>query len=588
MSGRRSRRPEQSLTSPMESGAGQLTRVLRLYGLNSVEETFRGQVWEDVEKWRRLGLEDLYFFATVVLGMTRMGVEPMGGPFARRGKLSENGPEVDFSLHMDMAAVFKGDWDGKSRLHMLVPRDHFKTSLITTAAILQELARDPNQTFLLVGATFKDQAKGFLAAIKNHIDNNPVLRSLYPGLRPGNLWTADRVNVLREVRGVVKENSILAMAAGGTPESGHYDWIFCDDLVSDQNVATRGKAQKIVDFFAMLSPLRKERGRIVNIGTRYADYDLHGDIKRNHADEFFLYERPAAYDDAGNPTMDFKNGWSLFPEEWPPERLQAQLDAMMPMKFSAQYLNDPVPAEYSTIQRTWVDRSWESVDDIPDGLTKYIGMDPSTGQGEDFCAIYVVGIDKLGIIHTIDREVGRWTFSKQVEKFFELYEKHDPVCSQIEAMGSGAAVEQGITEESQKRNIWPACEFVHWRPRKEIQVVTALQPRFEAGTVRLPAHLKNSTLEEQLIRFPKGTWDDEVDALCMAVDIAARFGYIGEETPPPVRRTGPLNSLDELDDKDRKALQNGELSVTMDMLKKGLHLEISGSPGRRRKRVLRL
>jgi len=207
----------------MESEAGQLTRVLRLYGLNSVEETFRGQVWEDVEKWRRLGLEDLYFFATVVLGMTRMGVEPMGGPFARRGKLSENGPEVDFSLHMDMAAVFKGDWDGKSRLHMLVPRDHFKTSLITTAAILQELARDPNQTSLLVGATFKDQAKGFLAAIKNHIDNNPVLRSLYPGLRPGNLWTADRVNVLREVRGVVKENSILAMAAGGTPESGHYD-----------------------------------------------------------------------------------------------------------------------------------------------------------------------------------------------------------------------------------------------------------------------------------------------------------------------------------------------------------------------------
>jgi len=525
-----------------------------------------------------MGRQHLFFFCYAILGKQRLGLEPLVGPLARRGTLCSRGPEVDFSFHMEMCRFLDEEAWGAQLTHIEAPRDHFKTTIITVGRTLQLLARDPNTTFLLAGATMDRQAAPFLEACKYEIETNELLRGLYPHLRKGNPWSAKRFRVSGQ-KGV-REASVSAVGEGGSAASGHFGEIILDDLALEENTLTRARADKTNNWTTMLMPMVNAGGHILLYGTRYKDYDVHGFWEREMPGQFLRRSWSALYDDEGNPTLDVDGGNILFPEEWSRERLRERMESMGVLNFSAQYLNDPIPAELAVMKPEWIDLAWEEKAELPTVMTKYIGMDPSLGDGKDKCAIYVVGVDKEDNIHVLRRHVGRWTFAAQSDMFLTVLLEEEPAASIIESMGIGAAIEQLVQEKMEQRGVMSYVEYPRWQVNKEARIQAILQPLLESGRLKILDHLKGSTLVEEMVRFPKGTYDDEIDALTMACDCAIRYGYMGHEKVHTIVRD-PLE-----DPVFLRKIREGQINLSMEEIDSGLlHKAIfagDSDPGARR------
>jgi len=67
-----------------------------------------------------------------------------------------------------------------------------------------------------------------------------------------------------------------------------------------------------------------------------------------------------------------------------------------------------------------------------------------------------------------------------------------------------------------------------------------------------------------MVRFPKGTYDDEIDALTMACDCAIRYGYMGHEKVHTIVR-------DPLDDPVfLRKIREGQINLSMEEIDSGL------------------
>ena len=499
-------------------------RILERYGIPPSATWLEDSGYRERERWRELGRRDLYFLSTVILGYSRFSTEPMQGYWGRSG----------LSHSEEMCNILSGDWGGKSRLLLLRPRKHFKTTTLE-AYCIQEMLRRPTVTILVVGATMKNQARPFLQNVKHQIETNEVLRGLYPELRPmKGHWSGDSITIQRE--GQIAEPTLKATGLDSEVERWHGDLIIKDDIVTYDNSKTRDRQLSVIAWAKSLSPMLNDWGREIVAGTRYADYDYYAVLMTEEAELWETTVRPAVYDAEGFPTLDFENGFFLFPEEWNARRLHEQLIALGPESFSCQYLNEPVPRELQEIHQSWIDSSFALP---PEGLecTYYVGMDPTAGTGTDNSAIAVVGVDSSGTCWVKEVVGGKWSTRENVERFLDILDEHKPAHSLFEAIGVGAAMEQLVQEEMEARGTFHSVEFVkHWDRNLTELVRSVIIPRMEAGKIKLSPHLKNSRLVHQMLRFPRARNDDELAALTMAIFTAAQWGHTvwnQEEAPSP-------------------------------------------------------
>ncbi len=504
-------------------------QILSLYGIDPAIRSPIGAPYDVVERWRYLAERHLFFFVGCVLlppEMVRLGIEPMTGPLATVGRLYEGGPEIPFSFHMELGRFLDEEASQVPQTHFQAPRGHFKTTFCAYGKVLQSICKDPDVSFMLAAATMDRQAGPFLNRVKTEIEVNEVIRALWPHMRKGKPWSA-RMARISGHRGVGSP-SLTAVGEGGSAASGHFDWVLADDLCLEDNTQTRERAAKTIQWTRMLPPMvNKPNGHFWFYGTRYKDYDAHGFWRQEMPEAFLFRSWAACYDDEGQPTVDFENGHILFPEEWTPALLQAELVRMGPENFWAQYLNDPLPPELAVFKPEWMEKAYYYPEQLPKRLSIYPALDPSTGTGRDEGALSCVGIDENLHIWALDDMAGQWSFREQAERYVALHGQRGAVAGVIEAMGVGTAVEQLVREICAERKISPYVEYIHWQTNKVPRTHAVLQPLLEAGRLHFPIEWKGGPLTDQMVRFPKGSKDDRVDALTMACECATKFGYTG-------------------------------------------------------------
>lgn len=263
-------------------------------------------------------------------------------------------------------------------------REHYKSTIITFAGIIQEVINDPEITIGLFSHT-KPIAKAFLRQIQKEFENNITLRQLFPTIfwtnpeREAPSWSLDNgITVCRRTN--PKENTIEAHGlVDGQPTSKHFALMVYDDVVTRESVSTPEQIAKTTEAWELSDNLGTAGGRKWHIGTRYSYADTYEEIIKRGSVQVRLHPATADGTITGTPVL-------FSPEVWA-KKVRDQGEATI----SCQMLQNPLAGQ----QRMF------NVDDLrtyevrPEVLNVYIMVDParSKKKGSAKTAVAVVGVD---------------------------------------------------------------------------------------------------------------------------------------------------------------------------------------------------
>jgi hypothetical protein len=314
-------------------------------------------------------------------------------------------------------------------------REHYKSTIITYAGIIQEVIKNPEICIGIFSHT-KPIAKAFLAQIQQELEKNDDLLKLYPDVfydNPGKdspSWSLDNGLTVRR-KSNPKERTIEAHGlVDGQPTSKHFDLLVYDDVVTEASVSTPEQIQKTTTSWELSDNLGKAGGRKWHIGTRYSYADTYETMLERKAVIPRVY--PATDDGTFTGTPIF------FPQEVWDAKLIAQGEATV----ACQLLQNPLSGQ----QRMFNVEDYRVYEVRPEALNIYIMVDParSKKKGSDKTAIVVLGIDYASNKYLIDGFNHRMDLRERWTRTAQMYHKwkRDPGCRNIkvgyEAFGAQA------------------------------------------------------------------------------------------------------------------------------------------------------
>ena len=226
------------------------------------------------------------------------------------------------------------------------------------------------------------------------------------------------------------------------------------------------------------------------IATETAEYELgEGDI----------YRRPV--------------GELLQPDRDTSEGMEAQRASMGSKIFSAQYQQNPVPPDGNMIKSDWLHRY-----DFAPGDRRFLRIvlscDPAgkAGQHNDYTSIAIFGFnDKY--VHLLHVVRGHWTVMQMHGCIKALVAEWNVDQILIEDTASGMGLVQILKDD---RSLWAIGR------RSNLSKVVRMaqhEGRFEAGLVLLPREAPwLADFELEILAFPNGRYDDQVDAVLLFLD----------------------------------------------------------------------
>ncbi len=428
---------------------------------------------------------------------------------------------------------------------ILMPRNSYKTSVVTIGHCLQQMSLNPNIRILLINEVL-DTATGFLEEIKGHIETNEKFQAFNGFLQGGDIWTKDKITI--STRTVRKKEPTLTCAGIGTVKVGnHYDLIILDDLHSHKNVTSTTMIKQVIDTYKLAWSLLDPHGKMVVIGTRWSFFDLYHHITETERHRFDVFKRSAH-----NP-----DGSLFFPEVLSERWLADQRKSQSSYIYSCQYENDPVDDENAAFRKEWLAywhkdsagqfRPVEKETEYKEGYAPvfyraeqmywYMSIDPAIADktGSDETAMVVTAIDPDDRVFIIYADSFKVSPTGIINKTFDLLDRYPHIRS--------VGIETTIFQRSIRFAMYKAFKDAQrpmlieelptpWTTSKE-QRILGLVPRFEFREIFLGKNMHK--LEDQLIRFPVGKHDDVLDAL-------AHQQLMWKKPPKDMKRSAPEGS----------------------------------------------
>lgn len=181
-------------------------------------------------------------------------------------------------------------------------RDHGKSTHLSVAFPLWEVARNHNVRILMVSASAQ-VSESFMTEIVGNIERNekykrwatvidPTLKGVRPqfkGSRKANeKWSGNSIIIDREDLNL-KDPTINAVGLFGSILSKRADVIILDDLVNQINSMTEGQREKVIDwFYTTILPVLVPGGRVMYLGNTWHQDDL---VARLMKDPMFDYRK---------------------------------------------------------------------------------------------------------------------------------------------------------------------------------------------------------------------------------------------------------------------------------------------------------
>lgn len=404
------------------------------------------------------------------------------------------------------------------RLIICMPPRSGKSELVSRRFPAYALGRYPFLSF--VGTSYSSDLSGTFAKDTQRIIESPEFKEVFPLVRipekgtpaEGKVRQSDRFEIIGD------KGSYYSVGVGGTLSGRGADILVVDDPVSNMEEAMSERVRNSTwDWFTSVAYTRLSPGAgLIVMATRWHLDDLIGRIldaqSRGESDQWELVNYPAI---AEHDERHRKIGEALHPERFGLDRLESIQRTVGSKVWNALYQQHPVPDGGAMIKADWV-KHWKP-DDLPDRFDTLCFSWDMTFK-ETNTSDFVVGQlwgRKDASYYLLDQVRARMDFVKTREAFVAMAEKHPHVLTKlVEDKANGSAIISSL--KSLISGIIPITP----KESKEARA-SAVTPLWEAGNVYLPSPeiepwVKSEFIPE-LLSFPSGAHDDQVDAMTQAL-----------------------------------------------------------------------
>ncbi|MEE9234958.1 MAG: phage terminase large subunit [Candidatus Acidoferrales bacterium] len=392
------------------------------------------------------------------------------------------------------------------------------------------VGREPTVHLGLVSNTATQAHRPSVAA-REVIKNSAAYHELFPYVQPDYVkgWAEHEWFVQRPTPGD-KDATMIAAGVFGPILGARIDELILDDVCDAENTASSRQREKLRDWILTTAISRLvPDGRVLVVMTRWHENDLAKDLIEQG---FTVLHMPAlGY---------WKEGEALWPEVWPPSKLEQKKRELGSLAFEGMYQGRPTIPQGDVLKRVW----WKMVESWPKDFDDTIQIYDTAfkeGASADYSVCITLGfLSGRAYICDVLREKLAWP--DLIRAVRVQYERHRPRLCLIEDRASGQSLIQALQQE--------AIPVLPVRADKsKLARTTAISGFVEAGRVCLPRHAAwlDDFLEETAA-FPRGAHDDQVDALVHGLT----YYFLRDEGETVVTYEEPVSISPELDDIDAR------------------------------------
>ena len=430
------------------------------------------------------------------------------------------------------------------RLMVFLPPRSSKSVICSKLFPAWYMGRHPNHEILSV--SHSDQLSSDFGRAVRDLVGNEMFQTIFPEVKL-------RSDVRSAGKWQTNHNGVYVAAGVKTQIAGRGAHVaILDDVMSEEDAFSEAGRRYIKEWFpAGLRTRLMPAGSIVIINTRYHEDDICGWLLENEKNsdmaEEILYpweviKIPAWLDEHAAQLLNLPVGSSYFPE-WKPDNVLRMDELEIKRHNGSQYwqslyMQDPTPAEGGIIKKGWFQR-WPH-NDPPECEFIIQTMDTafSAKTTADYSVMQTWGIFETFEVDSTGKERllpqlillgnvrGRFEYPELRLTAQEEYEKHQPDAIMIEKKASGQSLLQDL-----RRAGLPVLEFTP--DRDKVSRANAATPFLESGRVWLPENKEWAfDLIEEAISFPNARYDDQVDAMVMAVLYMRDSWYVSHTDDP--------------------------------------------------------
>lgn len=423
-----------------------------------------------------------------------------------------------------LEAVERGE---VTRLMVLMPPGSAKSTYASTLFPAWYMARHPTHAVIAASHT-AELAERFGRRVRNIVaEHSETLGiALSPDNQAAGRWET------------TQQGEYFAAGILGPITGRRADLVIIDDPVKSRVEAdSETVSERVWEWWKSdLSTRLKPGARVVLIMTRWSEHDLGGrllDDMRAGGDEWEVLRLPMEAE-FGDP-LGRVIGEPLWPE-WFTDgmRRTAKRDART---WSALYQQSPAPETGSYFLKDWL----HPVASMPprESMKIYGGSDYAvTSDGGDYTVHAVVGVDSDGKLWLLDIWRGQAASDVWVEAFCDLVRQWKPIGWAEEQGQIRAGIGPFLTKRQRERSAYVARHDFPTRGDKAVRA-QSIRGRMAVDGLRIPEGAEWRTdFENELMSFPVGKHDDQVDALGLVGQLLDRM--IQPEKP---RDTEPSRGL---------------------------------------------
>lgn len=418
-----------------------------------------------------------------------------------------------------LEAVDRGEID---RLAIFMPPRHGKSELASRRFPAWYLGRNPDRQ--IIAASYNsDLASDFGREVRN-IVASPEYGAVFKTRLREDSRAAERWNT--------EQGGAYVAAGVGTAVTGRGAHILLiDDPLKDREEAdSELRRQRVWEWYTSTAYTRlMPGGAVILIQTRWHEDDLAGRLlNQTSGDKWEVLDLPAL-DEAGN---------ALWPEWYNAESLGRIRQAIGPREWSALYQQRPAPDDGDFFRAEWL----KPYDKAPakNTLRIYGGSDYAvTKDGGDWTCHVVVGLDPEGRMYLLDLWRKQASADEWIEAFCDLVKAWKPIGWAEETGQIRSGVGPFLDRRQRERNAFVAREMFPTRGDKAVRA-QSIRGRMALEGLYVPiAAPWYPALRSELLSFPAGKHDDQVDALGLVGQLLDHMvhGEKPEKTEKP-NRTG--------------------------------------------------
>jgi predicted phage terminase large subunit-like protein len=427
----------------------------------------------------------------------------------------------------ELEGVLRGEVD---RLMLLVPPRHGKSELASRRFPAFYLGHHPDRQFISVSAA-ADFAADFGRDVRNIISSQE-----YGNLFPNTFLSDDSgaKNKWHTAQGGVYISAGVESQIMGR---GAHVALIDDPFPTMQAAQSQTARKNVIDYYrGTLYNRLMPGGAIVLINHRMHEEDLTGyllDQQAQGGDRWRIVEIPAV-DDEGN---------AAWPESYPIEVLDRIKRNMLPRDWSSLYQQAPAPDEGNFFKREW----FQYYDSVPANVHRYGASDYAvTDGGGDFTIHITAAVDSDGNAYIENLWRGQTTPDVWIERVLDLMGQTNPLAWGEEQGQIIKSIGPFLDRRANERGIY--CNRVQMASTSDKPTrARSMQARMASGKVFFPRQaLWLAAFEQELLMFPAGKNDDQVDAASLLFRLLAEM--IGKEIIPEKPKS---DSWDRLFEEDR-------------------------------------